>query len=44
VQEVRKHVGEDDVVVITGSLFLIGEARALSYNRHSWPFSGAWSS
>ena len=44
VQEVRKHVGEDDVVVITGSLFLVGEARALSYNRHSWPFSGAWSS
>jgi dihydrofolate synthase/folylpolyglutamate synthase len=44
VQEVRKHVGEDDVVVITGSLFLVGEARALSYNKHSWPFSGAWSS
>jgi dihydrofolate synthase/folylpolyglutamate synthase len=44
VQEVRKHVDEDDVVVITGSLFLVGEARALSYNRHSWPFSGAWSS
>jgi dihydrofolate synthase/folylpolyglutamate synthase len=41
---VREEVSEDDVVVITGSLFLVGEARALSYNRHSWPFSGAWSS
>jgi dihydrofolate synthase/folylpolyglutamate synthase len=33
----------DDVVIITGSLFLVGEARAASYNRSSWPFSGAWS-
>jgi dihydrofolate synthase/folylpolyglutamate synthase len=41
---VRKQVSEDDAVVITGSLFLVGEARALSYNKHSWPFSGAWSS
>jgi dihydrofolate synthase / folylpolyglutamate synthase len=40
----RAGVAEDDVIVITGSLFLVGEARALSYNRHSWPFSGAWSS
>jgi dihydrofolate synthase / folylpolyglutamate synthase len=41
---VREEVSEDDAVVITGSLFLVGEARALSYNKHSWPFSGAWSS
>jgi dihydrofolate synthase/folylpolyglutamate synthase len=41
---VRAQVSEDDVIIITGSLFLIGEARALSYNKHSWPFSGAWSS
>jgi dihydrofolate synthase/folylpolyglutamate synthase len=40
----RAGVSEDDVIIITGSLFLVGEARALSYNRHSWPFSGAWSS
>jgi dihydrofolate synthase/folylpolyglutamate synthase len=43
-EHVRATVSEDDVVIITGSLFLVGEARALSYNRHSWPFSGAWSS
>jgi dihydrofolate synthase / folylpolyglutamate synthase len=41
---VRARVSEDDVIIITGSLFLVGEARALSYNKHSWPFSGAWSS
>jgi dihydrofolate synthase/folylpolyglutamate synthase len=41
---VRASVAEDDVIVITGSLFLVGEARALSYNRQAWPFSGAWSS
>jgi dihydrofolate synthase/folylpolyglutamate synthase len=41
---VRAGASEDDVIIITGSLFLVGEARALSYNRHSWPFSGAWSS
>ncbi|HEV2202458.1 MAG TPA: folylpolyglutamate synthase/dihydrofolate synthase family protein [Bryobacteraceae bacterium] len=33
----------EDVIVITGSLFLVGEARAASYNKNSWPFSGAWS-
>ena len=44
VQELRRHVSGGDAVVITGSLFLVGEARALSYNKHSWPFSGAWSS
>ena len=33
----------DDLIVITGSLFLVGEARAASYNKNSWPFSGAWS-
>ena len=33
----------DDAIIITGSLFLVGEARAASYNRDSWPFSGAWS-
>jgi len=41
---VRAGASEDDVIIITGSLFLVGEARALSYNKHSWPFSGAWSS
>ncbi|HEV1284364.1 MAG TPA: hypothetical protein VNU44_03610, partial [Bryobacteraceae bacterium] len=41
---VRAGASEDDVIIITGSLFLVGEARSLSYNRHSWPFSGAWSS
>jgi dihydrofolate synthase / folylpolyglutamate synthase len=41
---VRAGVHEDDLIIITGSLFLVGEARALSYNKHSWPFSGAWSS
>jgi dihydrofolate synthase/folylpolyglutamate synthase len=41
---VRATASEDDVIIITGSLFLVGEARALSYNKHSWPFSGAWSS
>jgi dihydrofolate synthase/folylpolyglutamate synthase len=43
-QQARGGVSENDVIVITGSLFLVGEARALSYNKHSWPFSGAWSS
>jgi dihydrofolate synthase / folylpolyglutamate synthase len=41
---VRAGAAEEDAIIITGSLFLVGEARALSYNRHSWPFSGAWSS
>lgn len=44
IEQARNGVSEDDVIIITGSLFLVGEARALSYNRHSWPFSGAWSS
>ena len=39
----EKGAGAEDVIVITGSLFLVGEARAASYNRSSWPFSGAWS-
>jgi dihydrofolate synthase/folylpolyglutamate synthase len=43
-EQVRAGASEDNVIIITGSLFLVGEARALSYNRHSWPFSGAWSS
>ncbi len=43
-QQVRAAASENDIVVITGSLFLVGEARALSYNKLSWPFSGAWSS
>src|SRR5208282_2760779 len=29
---VRATASEDDVIIITGSLFLVGEARALSYN------------
>lgn len=41
---VRVTASEEDAIIITGSLFLVGEARALSYNKHSWPFSGAWSS
>jgi len=40
---VAREAAADDVIVITGSLFLVGEARAASYNRNSWPFSGAWS-
>jgi len=40
---VASEAAADDVIVITGSLFLVGEARAASYNRNSWPFSGAWS-
>jgi dihydrofolate synthase/folylpolyglutamate synthase len=40
---VQKQASAEDVIVITGSLFLVGEARAASYNRSSWPFSGAWS-
>lgn len=44
VKLVREQVSEHDAVIITGSLFLVGEARALSYNKPSWPFSGAWSS
>ena len=40
---VAREVAADDAIVITGSLFLVGEARAASYNRSSWPFSGAWS-
>ncbi len=44
IELVRAGISEDDLLIITGSLFLVGEARALSYNRHAWPFSGAWSS
>jgi len=42
-QAVAREAAADDAIVITGSLFLVGEARAASYNRSSWPFSGAWS-
>ncbi len=38
-----REAAADDVIIVTGSLFLVGEARAASYNRNSWPFSGAWS-
>jgi dihydrofolate synthase/folylpolyglutamate synthase len=44
IELVRAKISEDDMIIITGSLFLVGEARALSYNKQSWPFSGAWSS
>jgi len=44
VKLVREEISEHDALIITGSLFLVGEARALSYNKRSWPFSGAWSS
>ena len=40
---VAQQAAADDVIVVTGSLFLVGEARAASYNRKTWPFSGAWS-
>jgi dihydrofolate synthase/folylpolyglutamate synthase len=40
---VQSEASADDVIVVTGSLFLVGEARAASYNKNSWPFSGAWS-
>jgi len=40
---VASEASADDMIVITGSLFLVGEARAASYNKNSWPFSGAWS-
>ncbi len=40
---VQAECSADDVVIVTGSLFLVGEARAASYNKNSWPFSGAWS-
>jgi dihydrofolate synthase/folylpolyglutamate synthase len=42
-QLVAGEVAADDAIIISGSLFLVGEARAASYNRNSWPFSGAWS-
>ncbi len=32
----RAEASPDDAVVITGSLFLVGEARAAQYNRSSW--------
>jgi dihydrofolate synthase / folylpolyglutamate synthase len=38
----KEEAAAEDVVIITGSLYLVGEARAASYNRSSWPFSGAW--
>jgi dihydrofolate synthase/folylpolyglutamate synthase len=40
---VASEASADDMIIITGSLFLVGEARAASYNKNSWPFSGAWS-
>jgi dihydrofolate synthase / folylpolyglutamate synthase len=40
---VASEASADDLIIITGSLFLVGEARAASYNKNSWPFSGAWS-
>ena len=40
---VAREASADDAIFITGSLFLVGEARAASYNKNSWPFSGAWS-
>jgi dihydrofolate synthase/folylpolyglutamate synthase len=41
---IQKEASADDVIIITGSLFLVGEARAASYNRNSWPFSSSWPS
>jgi dihydrofolate synthase/folylpolyglutamate synthase len=42
-QLAAQEASADDVIIVTGSLFLVGEARAASYNRKTWPFSGAWS-
>ncbi len=42
-QIAAREASADDAIIITGSLFLVGEARAASYNKNSWPFSGAWS-
>jgi len=39
---IQNEASADDVIIITGSLFLVGEARAASYNRNSWPFSSSW--
>ena len=39
---IAAEVSSEDVIIITGSLYLVGEARAASYNRKTWPFSGAW--
>jgi dihydrofolate synthase/folylpolyglutamate synthase len=40
----QQEASAEDVVVITGSLYLVGEARAASYNRNSWPFASLWPS
>ncbi len=32
----------EDVIVVTGSLYLVGEVRAASYNKNSWPFTGLY--
>ena len=40
----QEEASADDVIVITGSLYLVGEARAASYNRSSWPFASLWPS
>jgi dihydrofolate synthase/folylpolyglutamate synthase len=42
-QLLAREAAADDAIIISGSLFLVGEARAASYNKNSWPFSGAWS-
>jgi dihydrofolate synthase/folylpolyglutamate synthase len=42
-QLAAQEASAEDVIIVTGSLFLVGEVRAASYNRSSWPFSGAWS-
>jgi len=39
---VQSEASAEDVIVITGSLFLVGEARAASYNKSSWPFTSGW--
>jgi dihydrofolate synthase/folylpolyglutamate synthase len=39
---IAEEVTAEDAIIITGSLYLVGEARAASYNRKTWPFSGAW--
>jgi dihydrofolate synthase/folylpolyglutamate synthase len=42
-QLAAREASDGDAIIVTGSLFLVGEARAASYNRKTWPFSGAWS-
>lgn len=41
-QIAAREASDEDLILVTGSLYLIGEARAASYNRNSWPFTGRY--